>query len=184
MATIQLTKHKLKDGTEIILRHGVEDDAKTLVETVRTYVEQNEGQVWEPGEFDKTEAEDRKWIRGMLDNPRELLILAVAGEQIVGNIDFHAGTRRRTAHTGHFGMGILPEWRSRGLGTLLLGTLIEWARQVPDLEKLSLRVIASNERAIGLYRKHGFQQEGRGIREFRYSDGSYADDISMGLLIK
>ncbi len=80
-------------------------------------------------------------------------------------------------------MGMLPKVRSRGLGTLLLNRLIAWAKEVPQLEKINLRVISNNPRAMGLYRKLGFLEEGRRIREIKYSDGSYADEILMGKLL-
>jgi RimJ/RimL family protein N-acetyltransferase len=143
-------------------------------------VDENDGQIWEPGEFRQTIEDEVKWIGGMLENTREILIVAEFNGQIIGNIDFHAGNRKRTSHAGEFGMGMLPEWRSRGLGSILLGALIEWARQVPGLEKINLRVLASNQRAIGLYKKFGFLEEGRRSREFKFSDGTYVDEISMG----
>jgi RimJ/RimL family protein N-acetyltransferase len=119
----------------------------------------------------------------MRENPAEILILAEMAGEIVGNIDLHVGARRRTSHVGEFGMGMLPEVRSRGLGSLLLGRLIRWARGVPQLEKIDLRMIANNTRAMGLYRKLGFVEEGRRAREIKYADGSYADEILMGLLL-
>lgn len=51
-----------------------------------------------------------------------------------------------------FGMGMLPGVRSRGLGTLLLDRLIASTKDVPQLQKINLRVIANDPRAMGLYR--------------------------------
>ena len=140
--------------------------------------------VWEPDECKKTDVEMREWIRGMRENPIEVLILAIFDGKIVGNIDFHAGNRRRIAHVGEFGMGMLPEFRNKGLGSLLLESMIEWAKQTAQLEKINLHVIDSNAQAIGLYRKFGFKEEGRRPRQFKYSDGNYADDVLMSKLIK
>lgn len=61
--------------------------------------------------------------------------------------------------------------------------MVEWAEQIPQLEKINLRVIATNAQAIGLYMKFGFQEEGRRKRQFKYSDGTYADDVLMGKFI-
>jgi RimJ/RimL family protein N-acetyltransferase len=183
MARIDPESTRLKDGTEVTIRAGVEKDAPSLLATLSAYISENEGMVWEPDEYRKSEEEIREWIGGMLEDPREILILAETHGVIVGNIDFHAGGRKRTAHVGELGMGMLPSWRGRGLGTLLLNRLIQWAEQVPRLEKINLSVMATNARAISLYRKCGFQEEGRRPREFRYSDGSYADAIFMGKLI-
>jgi ribosomal protein S18 acetylase RimI-like enzyme len=52
------------------------------------------------------------------------------------------------------------------------------------LEKIKLSVIATNERAIGLYKRFGFQEEGRRLRELKYSNGSYADTILMARIVR
>jgi RimJ/RimL family protein N-acetyltransferase len=175
--------YRLKDGAEITLRTAVEQDAAPLLVTITAYIANNEGMSWAPDEYRKTEDERREFIQRKLDNPAEILILAELGGEIVGNIDFHVGSRQRTAHAGEFGMGMLPRVRSRGLGTLLLNRLIAWAQEVPQLEKINLRVISNNPRAMALYRKLGFLEEGRRVREIKYSDGSYADEILMGKLL-
>jgi RimJ/RimL family protein N-acetyltransferase len=175
--------YRLKDGAEVTLRTAVEQDAAPLLATIVVYMADNEGMSWAPGEYRKTEDERREFIRRKRDNPAEILILAELDGEIVGNIDFHVGTRQRTAHAGEFGMGILPNVRSRGVGTLLLERLIAWAREVPQLEKINLRVISNNPRAMGLYRKLGFLEEGTRVREIKYSDGSYADEILMSKLL-
>lgn len=52
---------------------------------------------------------------------------------------------------------------------------------VPLLEKLNLLVLASNDRAISFYKKFGFVEEGRKIREVKIRDGHYDDNILMSL---
>lgn len=180
MALIAASTHSLKDGTFVLIRNALEFDVRAVKEAVTAYVAENEGQVWEPDEFQKTDAEEFEWIRGMMTNPANILLLAEVDGQVVGNIDFHAGDRRRTAHHGEIGMGILPEWRSRGVGSILMKSLFDWIKTLPQIEKVNLRVLASNRRAIGLYKKFGFVEEGRKLRQFKYSDGAYVDEISMG----
>jgi RimJ/RimL family protein N-acetyltransferase len=51
------------------------------------------------------------------------------------------------------------------------------------LLKLGLRVLSTNQHAIGLYRRHGFVEEGRLRDEIRLPDGSYADDVWMALAL-
>jgi len=173
--------HRLKDGGSVVLRSGVEDDAPRLLEAIESYILQNDGILWEPGEHQKTEADIRAWIVGMLANECEILLLAQQDGQILGNIDFHIGDRRRIRHTGEFGMAVAPAHRGRGIGGLLLGRMIEWASSVSQIEWIELRVISTNVPAIGLYRKFGFNVEGRRPRHIKYADGSYVDDVLMGL---
>ncbi len=103
--------------------------------------------------------------------------------QVVGNIDFHIIRRKRLEHTGEFGMSCLPEWRGNRLGTILLSELLSWAKSHPVIEKVTLRVIGSNARAQALYRKFGFQEEGRRKHEIKNPDGSYDDDMLMAIFV-
>lgn len=70
----------------------------------------------------------------------------------------------------------------RGVGSALLATAIEWARD-RGMHKLSLSVFPHNEAAIALYRKFGFIEEGRRIKHYRRASGELWDAIEMGLML-
>jgi [ribosomal protein S18]-alanine N-acetyltransferase len=57
-------------------------------------------------------------------------------------------------------LGIHPQYQGRGLGHLLLTSLLDRAREI-KLARATLEVRASNAIAIHLYEKHGFQTIGR-----------------------
>ena len=52
------------------------------------------------------------------------------------------------------------------------------------IEKVALSVFATNQLAIGLYKKMGFLEEGCRIREIRIADEKYVDDILMYRFVK
>jgi putative acetyltransferase len=79
-------------------------------------------------------------------------------------------------------MAVAREWRGRGVGSALLAAAIEWAHD-RGLHKLSLGVFAHNSAAIELYRKFGFVEEGRRIKQYRRANGELWDAIEMGLLL-
>jgi len=76
-------------------------------------------------------------------------------------------------------MGILPAYRGKGLGKLLLKQTIEHARVINHLEKVELDVFESNKAAIALYTKMGFTVEGR-RQNSRKLDGVYDTILLMG----
>ncbi len=80
------------------------------------------------------------------------------------------------AHEGMLGMGLLPDYRGRGLGERLIRAALDAARGA-GFERVSLSVYASNTRAMALYQKVGFVHEGTRVRG-RKVDGAY-DDIHM-----
>jgi len=70
-------------------------------------------------------------------------------------------TRRRpqgmpALRVGHIvTIDVLPEYRSRGIGTKLLGQAEEWLQQ-RKAEMVLLETATDNEPAISFYRKHGY----------------------------
>lgn len=183
MAEIPASNHVLNDGSTITIRVGIESDLAQLLKCAEAYIQDGDGQVWEPGEFQMTEEKEREWIIGLLKHPSEILLLAEHDGTLLGNIDFHIGNRRRWAHVGEFGLSVLKEWRGRGIGSLLLKAMIAWAEQNQAIEKINLHVLSSNDHAIKLYRNFGFIEEGRKLREIKYANGTYVDDVLMAKFV-
>ena len=105
-------------------------------------------------------------------------LVAVAGAEIVGSV--HLEVSRHGF--GEIGMAVARDWRGRGGGTALLAGAIDWARE-QGVHKLSLSVFAHNAAGIALYRKLGFVEEGRRVKQIRRSSGELWDVIDMGLLL-
>ena len=63
-------------------------------------------------------------------------------------------------------LAIHPDYQRQGLGLMLLCTLLQSA-QYRGLERATLEVRASNQAAIALYQKFGFQEAGRRRRYYQ-----------------
>lgn len=75
------------------------------------------------------------------------------------------------------------EYWGKGLGSEGLKLLLDYVFYEMNLHRVSLRVFSFNERAIRLYSKIGFEQEGVS-RQSLFRDGEWHDIIYMGLLQK
>jgi [ribosomal protein S18]-alanine N-acetyltransferase len=64
-------------------------------------------------------------------------------------------------------LGVHPQYQRQGLGTLLLTALLDKARSI-DMARATLEVRATNQGAIDLYERFGFQTVGR--RKKYYQD--------------
>ena len=95
-------------------------------------------------------------------------------------LNFAAGKRPRTQHTGEFGMSVRRDDWGLGIGSRLLDALINWARSSGIVTKINLRVRTDNERAMALYRAKGFILEGTISRDLCVN-GRYYDHDWMGL---
>lgn len=69
--------------------------------------------------------------------------------------------------------------RSKGFGFEALTLLLEYAKRDLNLRKVYLFVLGDNARALALYRKLGFSQEGI-LKAHSFINGAYKDEIVMG----
>ncbi|MCH7321616.1 GNAT family N-acetyltransferase [Solibacillus sp. MA9] len=119
----------------------------------------------------------------MLENNKEKLVVAESRGQIVGMIVFRSKSTKRLSHTGSFTAMVKKEYCNQGIGKLLIKELLNWAEHNTLIEKVSLGVLSTNQRAIELYKSMGFVEEGRKIKEVKFSDDFYVDDILMYKLV-
>ena len=108
--------------------------------------------------------------------------LALSGDgDVVGWCDVTRHTREIESHAGSLGMGVLRQFRGKGLGRRLAEQTIQEARQL-GIERIELGVYVSNAAAVSLYQKLGFATEGI-KRRARKLDGQYTDKLMMALLL-
>lgn len=169
----------LPDGAVVRLRSPIEDDAEALLAYLDAVRRETDCLMFDPADDLPSE---RAWIRGALEDPLALKIAAEADGAIVGLCEVRAdGGLRRQRHRAEIGISIRAAWCNRGLGTLLMRELIDWSRRQDGLTVLRLGVFAHNERAIAVYHKLGFVEEGIRRRAVRYTDGTYVDERMMSL---
>lgn len=106
--------------------------------------------------------------------------MAVDHGQVVGWADIFPSWAHAVAHCGSLGMGVLPEYRGKGIGRQLLQACISKAA-TKGITRIELEVRADNERAIALYKALGFEIEAVKRNAMRF-DGVYFDALQMCLL--
>lgn len=87
-------------------------------------------------------------------------ISATEGSRLVGWCDISPQPFEGMKHVGRLGMGVHREFRSFGVGKMLLEAALERAFAF-DIERVELEVLGSNKPAIRLYESSGFVAEGR-----------------------
>lgn len=60
-------------------------------------------------------------------------------------------------------MRIAPEWQRQGIGSALVETVVDWAREA-GFRAVILETTVQQEPAVALYRRHGFAEIGRSMR--------------------
>jgi RimJ/RimL family protein N-acetyltransferase len=169
-----------KYNVEYIIRNVKLEDAEVLLDIERSVISEGKYFIIVSEEVEKTPLqEEKERIRSILDNIKETLIVAEVNGVVVGSIQFRSQNRKRLSHTGSVSMSISKNYRGMGIGKVLLKALLDWAEENPLIEKVSLGVLSTNQRAISLYKQMGFLEEGRLIKEYKLNHGEYVDDVLM-----
>lgn len=176
MDGIESTSHGPQDG-HFVIRPVREDDAEALLQFVPQVDCETDHMRRVAGEFQLGIEEERAFLRGKIQSECDLFLVATVENRIVGSLGFSGSTLQRFRHQGEFGMGVIRSHWSRGIGSALLDRLCVWAEQ-RGLVRIGLKVSADNPRAIGLYQRFGFKEEGRLINDRLHEDG-FHDTLIM-----
>jgi ribosomal protein S18 acetylase RimI-like enzyme len=84
---------------------------------------------------------------------------ALDGKEVVGWCDITRPEFQGFEHSGSLGMGVLKEYRGRGIGKSLLRETMSAAVKM-GISRIGLEVFSDNEAAIKLYEDFGFEVEG------------------------
>jgi len=134
--------------------------------------------------FPVTDEMEADWVNAVLkDQSRTRIILAIEDRSdgvLVGFVYLNAIDW--LSRNGEFGILIGERGRQgKGLAKEALALVAGYAFATLNLNKLHLRVVSSNKRALRLYRTFGFMREGI-QREQAFVRGRYRDVVLMGLL--
>lgn len=159
----------VRASQEFRVRPAEEGDRRALAELFAAVAEERDGIAAEP----PVDVDKRAASRDL----ERTFVAETAGEIVGELLVIESGFG-----FGEIGMLVAADWRGRGIGTALVETAIDWARN-RGLHKLTLSVFPHNEAAIALYRKCGFVEEGRRVKHLRRANGELWDLIDMGLLL-
>jgi RimJ/RimL family protein N-acetyltransferase len=98
------------------------------------------------------------------------------GNVVLDRIDTHLATARLSVYVGE------PQARHSGVGLTAIYLALREGFERYGLHKIWLIVHAHNAGAIRIYRRLGFEEEGR-LRDEFWLDGRRVDALYMGLLV-
>lgn len=123
-------------------------------------------------------------IQELSQDPRGLYLVATNDKnEIIGHALLDPMGLSALSHIVRLTIVIHPGFEGKGVGVVLMDRLVQWSKETEGVEKIELLVRSSNARAISLYKKFGFKEEGRLVNRIKISDGNYLDDVSMGLML-
>ncbi|GAB4284371.1 MAG: GNAT family N-acetyltransferase [Candidatus Dojkabacteria bacterium] len=133
----------------------------------------------------KTASDD--WWNGYLDpyvwSFDHFMYFAELDGEIIGMVGLVKNSDQKKSHSGKVvWLWVDKDFRRIGIGRELMNKVLEKARSDSKIVKISLDVIGSQVGAIKLYRKFGFLENGRMIKEI-YQNDKFYDLITMEYFI-
>lgn len=183
MALISPTEITLRNSEKITLRSSQPQDAQALLDFSKLIINNAPYNVLVPGEFQLTLEQEQQWILRHIENPSWLAEIAELNGKVVGLLGVENRPQKRLVHVASLHISVHPEHRSKGIASAMMESVINWAKKHEEIEKLALAVFEENTHAFNLYKKMGFAEEGRRIKEIKTNNNQYHNDIMMYLLV-
>lgn len=174
-------EYTLKNGGTLTVRVPIPEDVEALVDLRIAMDGETRFLGRNPGEFPRafTVEKEAKTVRSMPDNPNLQWFVAEYQGKLVGRCAASVPSpRERFRHRGAVAFGVRKEYWGLGIGGRLMETCLQWCRE-HGCEQVELEVVTENQRALGLYKRFGFEITGTRPRALKYPDGSYADEYLM-----
>jgi RimJ/RimL family protein N-acetyltransferase len=162
-----------------IIRSANENDAKTLSEVRMQIDGETENMDREKGEAYIDELGFKQLIKEDTEADHNLFLVCETNGRIVGFARCEGNLLKRMSHKVEFGVCVLKDFWGYGIGTNFLKETIRWADS-NHFKKITLNVLETNENAIILYEKYGFEKEGVLKKDKILSDGNYYSTVIMG----
>jgi putative acetyltransferase len=112
----------------------------------------------------------------------DLSLVAERDGKVVGSAGMHpVGPGMRRRHVMAIGISVAADAQRQGVGSALMQAMCDYADRWMGVLRIELTVYVDNVAAIALYRKFGFETEGR-HRGYALRDGRYVDVLAMARL--
>jgi RimJ/RimL family protein N-acetyltransferase len=166
-------------GERVVLRPIQAWDRERLYELVETIEVRalSHGMPPLPVSLEEIEARDKRWIEERQSDSAWFAIDVDA--ELIGMCGLHEIDHYQ--QRADVGIRLGKEYWGKGHGQDAVRTLVAYGFQHLNLAKISLQVLADDERAVGAYRKVGFVEEGR-LRAHAWYDGARHDELVMSVL--
>lgn len=160
------------------IRQAIPADAEKLVELIKR-VEDSGTMMFDPGERKTTAEQFQKRIETIDEN--SAIFVAEEQEGLTGYLFAIGENLVRKSHSVYVAIGVQDGQRGTGIGTKLFSALDKWAVN-KGLHRIELTVMEHNEAGIALYKKMGFEVEGRKLDSLLV-DGNYVDELYMAKIL-
>ncbi len=175
-----IKKFRAEDGREVVFRYPKLSDVDDCLKLINSLIGERARillvkKLTKRGEYE--------WLRNVIKDMKsgkKIQILVDVGGRVAGSAEIRRKKDTAESHIGDLGISIAKGYRDIGIGSELIKTLIQMAKEKWKIEIAKISVISDNKRAMHVYKKLGFRIVGRIPGGYK-REGKYLDEI---LLVK
>lgn len=153
-------------------------DSERIIEYINSVAVESDYLSFGRGEFTMSSEDERRLISSFKERSNCLMAVAKCDQSIVGLITMQGGSRKRIYHWAEIALSVSMKYWGMGIGRVLIELAVEHAGR-NGITRIGLKVRTDNDRAIALYRKMGFEIEGK-LKKFMRVNDDYFDFYQMG----
>lgn len=153
---IEPMKMRLRDGRRIVLRSPEPEDAAADLSCMRQVAGETEFLLISPADVSADVNRHAAALEDVRDDPYQLLLLCLDGEEVVGRLHGFVKPRMKVSHRFRLGLSVRRAYWGQGLATAMLHTAARVAREMECMQ-IELEVMAHNHRAVRLYEREGYR---------------------------
>ena len=172
---------RLQSAGNMHIREAQPEDASAVIALFEKLYTETKFLLFEPGEATVSEEQYAQRIEQSATTEIGVMFLAEVQRELIAACFGNRGVAKRNRHSLFLVMGVLHSYSGNGVGNALLHAVECWATS-KQLHRLELTVDVTNQRAISLYEKFGFQREGTKRHSLKIG-GQYVDEYYMSKLI-
>ncbi|THE13059.1 GNAT family N-acetyltransferase [Bacillus timonensis] len=165
----------------MLVREITPADAENFVLLTQQVENTSDYMLWEAGERKVSPDQQRKMIERIESDENSTILVAEENNQLIGFLMAIGGNARRNKHSVYIVIGILKDFRGKGVGTKLFKEMEKWAI-THQIHRLELTVVIQNTAGLSLYKKMGFEIEGT-KRHSLLIDGVFVDEYYMAKIL-
>ncbi|MDO8576849.1 MAG: GNAT family N-acetyltransferase [Candidatus Daviesbacteria bacterium] len=162
---------KSKSGKDLVFRYPANEDLQMLRDYINTLSKEKTFIIFQGEQVSLKE--EKIYLDSQLKTiakGKAVQLLAFSEGKLAGNTQINLKDKA-TKHIGVFGISLAKEFRSEGIGFLLMEKIIEEAKQnLKGLKIITLELFGNNEIAGKLYKKMGFIEFGNLPKGIIYRD--------------
>ncbi|PAD21332.1 GNAT family N-acetyltransferase [Terribacillus saccharophilus] len=143
----------------MLIREIKTSDAENFINLIKEVESKSDFMLMEDGERKTTPEQQKKQLERFEQQNNSTIFVAEEKDKLIGYLIAIGGSVNRTKHSAYLVIGMLQDYRGKGIGKKLFDNVIKWALK-HNLSRLELTVVTENEAGVTLYKKMGFDIEG------------------------